>query len=226
MISYNQKVKGMTSHQIKLMAALLMVVDHVGVVFFPDQLAFRYIGRLSFPLFAWLIGQGEKYTKDFNSYLIRLAVGAGISQPLYYALFNFTNLNILVTLLIGLLAIRIGKLVSFKYLIWLTFAGVAQAINTSYGFYGILVITVLSEFNSNDFKWWLQWILVNLLVFVVTDFKPYQLLALFTPLIITLWNGKQGRKAKLFYLFYPIHLFILKASVFLLLAGRYLMQMN
>ena len=224
MIFYSRKVKGMTSYQIKLIAALLMVVDHVGVVFFPDQLAFRYIGRLSFPLFAWLIGQGEKYTKDFNSYLIRLAVGAGISQPLYYVLFNFTNLNILVTLLIGLLAIRIGKLVNFKYLIWLTFAGLAKAINTSYGFYGILVITVLSEFNSNNFKWWLQWILVNLLVFVVTDFKPYQLLALFTPLIITLWNGKQGRKAKLFYLFYPIHLFILKASVFLLLAGRYLIQ--
>ena len=226
MISYNQKVKIMTSYHIKLIAALLMVVDHVGVVFFPDQLAFRYIGRLSFPLFAWLIGQGEKYTKDFNLYLIRLAVGAGISQPLYYALFNYSNPNILVTLLIGLLAIRIGKLVSFKYLIWLTFAGLAQAINTSYGFYGILVITVLSEFNSNNFKWWLQWILVNLLVFVVTDFKPYQLLALFTPLVIMLWNGKQGRKAKFFYLFYPIHLFILKASVFLLLAGRYLMQMN
>ena len=224
MISYNQKVKGMTSYQIKLIAALLMIVDHVGVVFFPDQLAFRYIGRLSFPLFAWLVGQGEKYTKNFNSYLSRLAVGAGISQPLYYVLFNFNNLNILVTLLIGLLAIRLGKLVSFKYLVWLTFAGVAQAINTSYGFYGILVITVLSEFNSNDFKWWLQWILVNLLVFVITGFKHYQLLALLTPLIIMLWNGKQGRKAKLFYLFYPGHLFILKVLVFLLLAGRYLIQ--
>ncbi len=226
MIFYSQKVKGMTSHQIKLIAALLMVVDHVGVVFFPDQLAFRYIGRLSFPLFAWLIGQGEKYTKDFNSYLIRLAVGAGISQPLYYALFNFTNLNILVTLLIGLLAIRIGKLVSFKYLIWLTFAGVAQAINTSYGFYGILVITVLSEFNSNNFKWWLQWILVNLLVLVIPGSEHYQLLAVLTPLIVMLWNGKQGRKAKLFYLFYPVHLFILRVLIFLLLAGRYLMQMN
>ncbi len=221
---YNQKVKGMTSYQIKLIAASLMVVDHIGVVFFPDQLAFRYIGRLSFPLFAWLIGQGEKYTKNFNSYLVRLAVWAGISQPLYYALFNSSNLNILVTLLIGLLAIKIGKVVSFKHLIWFTFAGVAQAINTSYGFYGIFVITVLSEFNSNDFKWWLQWILVNLLVLVIPGSEPYQLLALLTPVIIMLWNGKQGQKTKLFYLFYPVHLFILKLLVFLLLAGRYLMQ--
>ncbi len=212
---YNYYLNLMTSFQIKLVAALLMVIDHVGVVFFPDQLAFRYIGRLSFPLFAWLVGQGEKYTKNFNFYLIRLAVWAGISQPLYYVLFNFSNLNILVTLLIGLLAIKIGKLVNFKYLIWFTFAGVAQAINTSYGFYGIIVITVLSEFNSNDFKWWLQWILVNLLVFVITGFEHYQLLALLTPLIIMLWNGKQGQKIKLFYLFYPVHLFILKVLVFL-----------
>jgi TraX protein len=223
---YNQKVKGMTSYQIKLIAASLMVVDHIGVVFFPDQLAFRYIGRLSFPLFAWLIGQGEKYTKNFNSYLIRLAVWAGISQPLYYALFNSSNLNILVTLLIGLLAIKIGKVVSFKYLVWFTFAGLAQAINTSFGFYGILTITVLSEFNSNDFKWWLQWILVNLLVLAIPGSEPYQLLAVLAPLIIMLRNGKQGQKAKLFYFFYPVHLFILKLLVFLLLAGHYLMQMN
>ena len=215
MIISNQKVKIITSYQIKLIAALLMVVDHVGVVFFPDQLVLRYIGRLSFPLFAWLVGQGEKHTKNFNSYLVRLAAWAGISQPLYHVLFNSSELSILVTLLIGLLAIRIGKLVSYKYLVWFTLAGVAQAINTSYGFYGILVITVLSEFNSNDFKWWLQWILVNLLVFVITGVEHYQLLALFTPLIIMLWNGKQGQKAKLFYFFYPVHLFVLKALFFL-----------
>jgi TraX protein len=133
-------------------------------------------------------------------------------------LFNYSNLNILITLLIGLSAIRLGKLVSYKYLIWFTLAGIAQAINTSYGFYGILVITTLSEFSSSNFKWWLQWILVNLLVFVLPGVEAYQLLAVFAPLIIMQWHGKQGRKAKLFYFFYPVHLFILKALVFLVLA--------
>ena len=211
----------MTSYKIKLLAALLMVIDHVGLIFFPDQLAFRYIGRLSFPLFAWLIGQGENYTKDFNSYLIRLAIWAGISQPLYYVLFNSSNLNILITLLIGLLAIKLGKIVNYKYLVWFTFAGIAQAINTSYGFYGILVIITLSEFKSNSFKWWRQWILVNLLVLALPGFEAYQLLAVFAPLIIMQSNSKQGRKAKFFYFFYPGHLFILKALVFLVLAEGY-----
>lgn len=48
----------MSSFQIKVLAAFLMTIDHIGVVFFPHQLALRYIGRLSFPLFAWLVGRG------------------------------------------------------------------------------------------------------------------------------------------------------------------------
>ncbi len=200
----------MTSFQIKLLAALLMVIDHVGVVFFPDLLFFRYVGRLSFPLFAWLLGQGEKYTKNFNSYLIRLAIGAIISQPFYQLLFNFNNLNILFTLLMGLLAIRLGKLVSNKYLVWFTFAGIAQAINVSYGFYGIIVATLLSQFNFYSFKWWLKWALINSFVFISHDFQPYQVLAIFAPFIINLWNGKHGRKIRLFYFFYPAHLFFIK----------------
>ncbi len=62
--------------------------------------------------------------------------------------------------------------------------------------------------NSSNFKWWLQWILVNLLVLVLTEVETYQLLAVFAPLIIMQWNGKQGRKAKLFYFFYPVHLLL------------------
>ncbi len=217
----------MTSYQIKLLAALLMVVDHVGVVFFPNQFIFRYLGRLSFPLFAWLVGQGEKYTKNFKSYLLRLIVWAGISQPIYYSLFKVTNPNILVTLFLGLLAIRLGKLYNFKYLIWLSFAALGQAINTSYGFYGILIVTVLSEFEPSNLNWWLQWIGVNLIIiFMIPIAERFQLLALAAPLFIMLWNGKQGRKDKLFYFFYPGHLFILNLASFLLLTGRYLMQTN
>lgn len=133
----------MTSFQIKVLAALLMVVDHIGLILFPHHLIFRYMGRLSFPLFAWLIGQGEKYTKNFESYTLRLTVAAIISQPVYHALFKFSDLNILVSLLIGLLAIRVGKLTKYKYLTWLTFAAIAQTINANYGLYGILVITGL-----------------------------------------------------------------------------------
>ncbi|MFB2921097.1 TraX family protein [Aerosakkonema funiforme] len=48
----------MTAFQIKVLAALLMLVDHIGAIFFPKIFVLRIVGRLSFPLFAWLIGQG------------------------------------------------------------------------------------------------------------------------------------------------------------------------
>lgn len=106
----------MTSFDIKILAALLMVIDHVGLVFFPDQLIFRYLGRLSFPLFAWLLGQGEKHTRDVYAYLLRIVIWGLVSQPIYVLLFHNEQLNILFTLAIGLVALFLPKLTGSKYL--------------------------------------------------------------------------------------------------------------
>ena len=35
-----------------------MGIDHVGAILFPEQIAFRIIGRLAFPIFAFLIVEG------------------------------------------------------------------------------------------------------------------------------------------------------------------------
>ncbi len=197
----------MSSFQIKVLAAFLMTIDHVGVIFFPHELALRYIGRLSFPLFAWLVGQGEKHTKSFKPYLLRLTIWGLISQPIFYLLFNnLWQLNILFTLALGLLAIRLGKLITPKYLAWIMFAAIAQLINSSYGAYGVLTVTLISEFSYVSLFWWTKWFLLNLLTLVIPSFPPYQFLAYAAPAIVILWNNKQGRKLKLFYLFYPVHL--------------------
>lgn len=208
----------MTSFHIKLLAAIFMVCDHVGVVFFPKILLFRYIGRFSFPLFAWLVGQGEKHTKNFQAYLARLSIWGVISQPAYFLLFHFWNLNILATLALGLLAIRLGKLIGSKYLAWALLAAIAQLTNASYGAYGVLTITLLAEFKSTKFSWWLKWFLVNLLSFAITKFSFYQLLAILAPAVLILWNGKQGRKFKSFYLFYPLHFLLLLGLKFIVKA--------
>ena len=73
----------MTSFQIKLLAIITMVIDHVGLFFFPHLQIFHIIGRLAFPLFAWLIAKGAKYTENINHYLFRLFVFALLSQVQY-----------------------------------------------------------------------------------------------------------------------------------------------
>jgi len=47
---------------LKILAAVLMLVDHIGLVFFPHQLWLRMIGRLSMPLFAYAIATGYYFT--------------------------------------------------------------------------------------------------------------------------------------------------------------------
>ena len=65
---------GLTSYHLKLIAALTMVVDHIGVLFYPHLDWLRMIGRVSFPLFIWLLTQGEAHTKDIWRYGLRLGL--------------------------------------------------------------------------------------------------------------------------------------------------------
>ena len=195
----------MTTFQIKILAAVLMVCDHIGAVIFPKILILRFLGRLSFPLFAWLIGQGEKHTNNFKLYLLRLVILGVVSQPIYYLTFHSSALNILATLAFGLLAIRVTKVIGSNLFTFI-FAVLAQLANAEYGAYGVFVIILLSEMNFTKITWWIKWISLNLLTFWLPGFFFYQFLAGLSPLSLNLWNSQQGRKAKWFYPFYPVHL--------------------
>ncbi len=53
--------ENLTSHDLlKSLALLLMIVDHVGYFFFPEESWFRVIGRLSVPIWFFLIGYADK----------------------------------------------------------------------------------------------------------------------------------------------------------------------
>jgi len=199
----------MTSFDIKVLAALLMVIDHVGLIFFPDRLIFRYLGRLSFPLFAWLLGQGEKHTRDVYAYLLRIVIWGLVSQPIYFLLFHNGQLNILFTLALGLIALSLPKLIGAKYVVWIATAIIAQAVNADYGAYGVFTIILMARFVRSSLVWWAGWEILNLSVLFTRLSASYQGLALLAPVILICWNGKQGRKFKSFYLFYPVHLFLL-----------------
>ena len=70
------RLVGLSQNQLKAIAAAAMVVDHLGVQIFPQYIAFRIIGRLAFPIFAYFIYEGMKYTHRPAAYLGRmLAMG-------------------------------------------------------------------------------------------------------------------------------------------------------
>lgn len=132
-----------------------MLIDHVGILFFPDEPFLRVIGRVSLPLFAFLIAEGERKTSNSSKYLARLTVFAVISQ-LPYELFMRASgvesvpINIFATLSFGLLALLLLKRFSFHYSLpaVAVILFLSEYLSFDYGAYGILTILVSALFLS------------------------------------------------------------------------------
>jgi hypothetical protein len=61
--SYNP-IGFLSGSTIKIIACILMAIDHIGYHLFPNLIILRIIGRLSMPLFAFFIAEGCYYTKN------------------------------------------------------------------------------------------------------------------------------------------------------------------
>ena len=164
---------GLTNYHLKLLAAATMVIDHVGVVFYPDNDWLRIVGRISFPLFVWLLGAGRKPTPETcgNTACAWRRWGV-LSQPLYQIVLDANRPNILFQLLLGLVCLRLTRRFStFALPIWILGAIVALLTETSYGAYGI-ALTAMTRYFQPGLIWWAGWAGVHLLWAV--DAGPFQ----------------------------------------------------
>lgn len=64
-------------------AMFTMLLDHIGLLFFPDIDLFRSIGRVAFPIFAWSLTKGFIHTSNRKAYFKRLLLFAVLSQLPY-----------------------------------------------------------------------------------------------------------------------------------------------
>jgi hypothetical protein len=69
---------------LKIIAIVTMVLDHIAAILYPDLLILHIIGRLAFPLFAYLVVLGVESTKKPRKYMATLLLFAVISQVPYY----------------------------------------------------------------------------------------------------------------------------------------------
>lgn len=237
----------MTGYTLKIIAMVTMLIDHITAVFVPSDspiyLIGRVIGRLAFPIFCFLIVEGQAYTRNIKKYLLRLLIFAFISEipfdlAFYYPapIYQYMNhQNIFFTLFIGLLVISImdytKKYFAEKYsinnnntvyfvlenileiIVLLVGCLIAYFSNVDYSFVGVLMIWAFYMFKDNTKHLTIALILINL----VYGFP--QVLAVFALYFIKQYNGQRGNQGNkfLFYGFYPIHLtliFIIKYFVF------------
>lgn len=233
----------MSTNALKWIAIITMLIDHVGAVFFSDVIILRLIGRLAFPIFAFLIVQGFLHTKNIKKYIIRLGLFAIISEiPFDLAfndeLFELTSQNVFFTLLIGLIAIVIFDELKEKNKIMagasiLILSVFALYLRTDYDLFGVLMIFVFYLF-KDDFSQAIFYIIyINALLVLgswsADNFRsnPWNFIQGAAPLSLILikhYNGKKGGERiknqvihkYFFYIFYPLHLLILALINYLL----------
>ena len=102
---YMQKIRFLSGNALKIIAALAMLADHVGYLLFPELKILRIIGRLAFPIFAFMIAEGCKYTKNKIRYFSMIAGLAFICQVVYYVFDKSLYMCILVTFSLSIIAL-------------------------------------------------------------------------------------------------------------------------
>ncbi len=73
----------LNGNTLKFIACITMLIDHVGLILFPQFAIFRILGRISFPLFAFMIAEGCRYTKNKLKHFLMI-FGLGILCQLAY----------------------------------------------------------------------------------------------------------------------------------------------
>lgn len=144
----------------------LMLCDHLWAMLFPAQEWLTCVGRIAFPIFAFMVVEGYLHTHDLRRYLLRMLAGALLSEipfNLMYAggIFYPYHQNVLWTFLISLLLIILIEKCRARFrpalavlcsagLVWAGFL-LGYAVMADY--YGVGVLTVLTFYFFRTPNW-------------------------------------------------------------------------
>lgn len=230
MTNFSSRRYGFSASTLKLLAALLMLIDHIGLQFFPSEPIFRIIGRLSFPLFAYFIAEGCRYTGNKLRHFLLIFLLGVLCESAYLLYTGELEGNILLTFSVSILLIYClqllkrcicqGKpvriLLSLSLLISavITASPLCTILDLDYGFAGVTLPlfasildykegyapTFLKRYDRLPYR--LCTFFIGLLFLVYTKgFSSLQVWSLLSILPLALYNGKAGTK-RLKYWFY------------------------
>lgn len=220
----------LSSNWLKIIAMTAMVIDHWSVIFIgPETTVWRYIGRIAFPIFAFMIAEGAVHTKNKLLYAARLLAFAVISEVPFDMAFNgayleFTHQNVFITLFLGLISVycldffRKKGLGALGVVTTLACALAALFLESDYGFMGVVVIALMYVFSTvKTGVRYLGFAIAGFMTSIVYVFPlsfgfiSSQVYAALCFIPLSLYSGKRGRKMNkyFFYAFYPVHILIL-----------------
>lgn len=243
--------KGISQEMLKLLACITMLMDHIGYVLvypmyqqvsivggngiagakmlYTGYLLLRCIGRLSFPIFAFLLVEGFHHTRNRKKYALRLVIGALLAEIPFNLVVSGSPVwrykqSIMITLLLGffaLLAMERCKKLAWKPVVMLPFALLAYLLKTDYGWAGVLLIALFElsryAYNRNLVRFCGMLVLfhyMSSMMLTLGNFSiPMQALGALSMLFIAAYDGRKCTNSRIiqwaFYLFYPVHLLVL-----------------
>ncbi|MBR0474712.1 MAG: hypothetical protein IJJ19_06885 [Erysipelotrichaceae bacterium] len=214
---------------LKMIAVITMIIDHIASVFLRSNqtmiftfigngvnlyTAMRFIGRISFPLYCFLLVEGFIFTSDRKKYGLRLLVFALISEVAWdlehFNGFSLSSQNVYFTLLLGYLGLNLleninkTSLTLTKGLMMLALIALSVIGKSDYGISGFGFIIMLYVLRTQPL----------FQAIVGSCFLSSRWQAGFAFIPINLYNGERGfintrLKSIIFYLIYPVHMLIL-----------------
>ena len=221
----NTKKFETTSFSLHLMAMLFMLCDHLWGTIVPGNDWLTCIGRVCFPIYAFLLVEGYFHTSNLKKYVKRLLLFAVISEiPFNLAMASSViypfHQNVLWSFLIALGLIHCNEKAKSTGKLWLRIivavftilAGYLLGLITMVDYYHAGILMVLTFYFFHHRNWWdyvgqllcLGYINLELLggfgyevvLFGETVFLTRQGLALLALIPIWLYKGKQGYHIK------------------------------
>ncbi|MBE7032538.1 MAG: hypothetical protein E7401_06210 [Ruminococcaceae bacterium] len=215
----------LSNNQLKMIALVCMTIDHIGAYILTDWIILRIIGRIAFPIFAYMIAEGCAYTKNRKKYLGVMAVTAVLYQGAYFVLTKSLAQCILVTFTLSILLIyitdyaktkRTPKACSLALVSFITVFIIVEIVprlldttfSVDYGFVGILVPVLVYVVEAWQDKLFMFSMSLFVLAGILGGVQWFSLLAI--PLL-AVYNERRGKRRLkyFFYAYYPLHLAVI-----------------
>lgn len=218
------ETRGLNGNQLKLIALITMTIDHIGAYIFPSVLWFRLVGRVAFPIFAFMVGEGAGHTRNLKRYWLTMAISALICQVVSTVFQGDLYQCILVTFTLSLSLIYLLKNAEEKRTTLARFWAIC-------GFVGVFVICKVLPYllPGFDVDYGLLGVLAPVAVYlskgrmrgifalsvcllgIAAESIWIQWLSLTAIPLLLLYNGQRGilKMKWLFYVYYPLHLVVI-----------------
>lgn len=223
------KIFFLSGNVLKLFALVSMTIDHIGYHLFPNIEILRILGRLAFPIFAYMVAEGCFYTRNKEKHLglmwgvaivcqVVMSVATGNMQMCIFVTFALSTtviyfvdravskrsaLSIILATLVSLAVVFITVIMPnlFDY----GFFGI------EYGFFGVLLPIAVRYTPTRPLK--LVACAVCLILLCLTTSWTVQWFCLFALIPLIFYSGKRGvlNLKYFFYVYYPAHIVVIMA---------------